>query len=70
MSYHTTINVDDVHFVVVVEGQRGALASGLIQLLLKLKSMWDVHGDRKLAYGVLTTGIESQLVVYDGHPGQ
>lgn len=61
-----TINVDDVRYVVVVEGKRGALASGLPQLLLALKSMWDLNGDRKLVYGFLTTAIEWQLVVYDG----
>jgi hypothetical protein len=28
--------------------------------------MWDINNDQKLVYGFLTTGIDWQLVTYDG----
>jgi hypothetical protein len=45
------INVDTTRYVLVVEAKRDSLGKGLTQLLLALKSMWDINNDQKLAYG-------------------
>jgi hypothetical protein len=60
------INVEKTRYALVVETKRDSLGKGLIQLLLALKSMWDINNDQKLVYGLVTTGITWQLVTYDG----
>ncbi|CAF1501398.1 unnamed protein product [Rotaria sordida] len=60
------INVNTTRYVVVVEAKRDALGKGIPQLLLALKSMYDINNDQKLVYGFLTTAIQWQLVTYDG----
>ncbi len=60
------INVRNTRSVLVVEAKRDLLGKGLIQLLLALKSIWDINNDKKMVYGFLTTGINWQLVTYDG----
>lgn len=52
--------------VLVVEVKSNEFGRGLTQLLLSLKSMWDLNGDQQLVYGLITTAIDWQLVTYDG----
>jgi hypothetical protein len=59
-------DVEAIRYVLVVETIGDSLGSGLTQLLLTLKSMWDVNNDNKMVYGFLTTAINWQLVTYDG----
>ena len=59
-------DVDAIRYILVVETIRDSLGNGLTQLLLTLKSMWDVNNDQKMVYGLLTTAINWQLVTYDG----
>ena len=59
-------DVDAIRYVLVVETIGDSLGNGLTQLLLTLKSMWDVNNDQKMVYGLLTTAINWQLVTYDG----
>ena len=59
-------SVRNTRYVLVVEVKRGSLGKGLVQLLLALKSMWEINNDQKLVYGFVTTGINWQLVTYDG----
>jgi len=61
------INAGNIRYVLVVEAKRDSLGKGLTQLLLALKSMWEINNDQKLIYGFVTTGINWQLVTYDGH---
>jgi hypothetical protein len=58
--------VGNTRYVLVIEVKRDSLGKGLVQLLLALKSMWEVNNDQKPVYGFVTTGIEWQLVTYDG----
>ena len=60
------IVVDTTRYVLVVEVKRDSLGKGLTQLLLALKSMWDVNADQKVVYGFLTTAIDWLSVIYDG----
>jgi hypothetical protein len=60
------INAGHTRYVLVVEAKRDSLATGFIQLLLSLKSMWEINNDHKLVYGFVTTGIDWKLVTYDG----
>jgi hypothetical protein len=60
------INVENNRYVLVVEAKRDSLGNGLKQLLLSLKCMWDVNNDQKMVYGFITTGINWQVVTYDG----
>ena len=60
------INVDTICYVLVVEVKRDSLGKGLVQLLLALKSVWEINNDQKLVYGFVTTGIDWQLVAHDG----
>jgi hypothetical protein len=60
------INAGNTRYVIVVEVKREILGKGLTQLLLSLKSMWEINNDHKLVYGFLTTAIDWQLVTYDG----
>jgi hypothetical protein len=60
------INVRNTRYVIVVEAKRDSLGKGLTQLLLPLKSMWEINNDQKLVYGFVTTAIGWQLVTYDG----
>jgi hypothetical protein len=46
-----TINLEADRYIFVVEAKRDALESGLTQLLLALKCMWDVNNDNKMVYG-------------------
>ncbi|CAF3434037.1 unnamed protein product [Rotaria socialis] len=46
-----TIHAQTIRYVLVVEEKRDALEKGLTQLLLALKSIWDVNNDKKLVYG-------------------
>ncbi|UJR24110.1 hypothetical protein I4U23_027077 [Adineta vaga] len=41
------INAGNTRYVLVVEAKRIALGKGLTQLLLALKSMWDINNDKK-----------------------
>ncbi|CAF3052744.1 unnamed protein product [Rotaria sp. Silwood2] len=61
-----TTNVENTRYVLVVEPKSDSLGKGLTQLLLVLKSIWDINNDNKMVYGLLTTGINWQLVTYDG----
>ena len=60
------ISVKNIRYVLVVETKSHTLREGLTQLLLALKSMWDINNDQKLVYGFLTTAINWHLVTYDG----
>ncbi|CAF0978167.1 unnamed protein product [Rotaria sordida] len=60
------INVGKNCYVLVVETKGDSLGKELTQLLLALKSMYDINNDKKLVYGFLTTAIQWQLVTYDG----
>lgn len=60
------INVGTIRYVLVVEAKRDSFGKGLTQLLLALKSIWDINGDQKLVYGFITTAVDWQLVTYDG----
>jgi hypothetical protein len=60
------INVGNHRDILVVEAKRDSLGKGFPQLLLALKSMWDTNNDKKLVYGFVTTGVNWQLVTYDG----
>ena len=60
------ISVMNTRYVLVVEAKRDSLGKGLVQLLLALKSMWEINNDQKLVYGFVTTAINWQLVTYDG----
>ncbi len=62
-----SIIIDQGPYVLVVEVKRDSVGKGLTPLLLALKSMWDINNDKKLVYGFVTTGIDWQLVTYDGH---
>lgn len=53
-------------YIIIVEVKRDSLGKGLTQLLLALKSVWEVNDDGKVVYGFLTTGINWQTVTYDG----
>ena len=60
------INDESTRYVLVVEAKCDSLGKGLTQLLLGLKSTWDINNDQKSVYGFVTTGINWQLVTYDG----
>jgi hypothetical protein len=60
------ISVKNIRYVLVVETKSHTLGEGLTQLLLALKSMWDINNDQKLVYGFLTTAINWHLVTFDG----
>ncbi|CAF4716388.1 unnamed protein product [Rotaria sp. Silwood1] len=62
----TTNNVENNRYLLVVEPKSGSLEKRLIQLLWILKSTWDINNDNKIVYGFLTTGINWQLIIYDG----
>ncbi|CAF0978149.1 unnamed protein product [Rotaria sordida] len=66
--YKLTMNRNDLKLLREKEiiTKRDALGKGLVQLLLALKSMSNGNNDEKLVYGFLTTGIQWQLVAYDG----
>ncbi|CAF4233265.1 unnamed protein product [Rotaria socialis] len=59
-------DIEATRYVLVVETIVDSLGRGLTQMLLTLKSMWDVNNDKKMVYGFLTTAINWQLVTYDG----
>ncbi|CAF1007397.1 unnamed protein product [Adineta ricciae] len=61
-----SINVDDTRYVIVIETKRNALGKGLTQLLLSLRSMFEINNDQKTVYGFVTTAVNWQLVTYDG----
>lgn len=61
-----TINVENNRYILVVEAKLDSLGKGLTQLLLALKSMWDINNDQKLVNGFVTIGINWQLITYDG----
>ncbi|UJR29521.1 hypothetical protein I4U23_010738 [Adineta vaga] len=61
-----SICTGNVRHIIVIEAKRNALGKGLTQLLLALKSMFEVNNDQKLVYGFVTTAINWQLVTYDG----
>jgi hypothetical protein len=60
------INVENTRYVLVIKPKRGSFGKGLNQLLLALKSMWDINSSQKLVYGFVTTETNWQLVGYDG----
>jgi hypothetical protein len=60
------INVGNTRYVIVVEAKCDSLGIGFVQLLLALKSMWEINNDQKLVYGLVTTAIDWHLVTYDG----
>ena len=57
---------NDVRYVIVVEAKRDSLGNGLTQLLLAMKSTFDINNDQKLVYGFVTTAIDWQLITFDG----
>ncbi|CAF3384091.1 unnamed protein product [Rotaria socialis] len=59
-------DIEATRYVLVVETIGDSLGRGLTQMLLTLKSMWDVNNDQKMVHGFLTTAINWQLVTYDG----
>ncbi|CAF1262119.1 unnamed protein product [Rotaria sordida] len=61
-----TTDVENSRYLLVLEPKSGPLEKGLTQLLLILKSIWDINNDKKIVYGFLTTGINWQLITYDG----
>ncbi|CAF4887536.1 unnamed protein product [Rotaria socialis] len=61
-----TMNHDDLMLKREIEIISDSLGRGLTQMLLTLKSMWDVNNDQKMVHGFLTTAINWQLVTYDG----
>jgi hypothetical protein len=60
------INVENTRYMLVIKPKRGSFGKGLNQLLLALKSMWDINSSQKLVYGFVTTETNWQLVAYDG----
>ncbi|CAF0927384.1 unnamed protein product [Rotaria sordida] len=66
--YKLTMNRNDLKLLREKEiiTKRDSLGKELAQLLLALKSMYDINNDKKLVYGFLTTAIQWQLVTYDG----
>lgn len=60
------ITVGTTRYVLVIEAKRDSLGKGLVQLLLALKSMWELNNDHNSVYGFVTTGVNWQLVVHDG----
>ncbi|CAF0860118.1 unnamed protein product [Rotaria sordida] len=66
--YKLTMNRNDLKLLREKEiiTKRDSLGKELTQLLLALKSMYDINNDKKLVYGFLTTAIQWQLVTYDG----
>ena len=61
-----TVSVVGDRYLIVVEAKRDSLGKGLIQCLLSLKDMYDVNNDKKSVYGFITTGVDWQLIKYDG----
>jgi hypothetical protein len=60
------INVGNTRYVIVIEAKCDSFGTGFVQLLLSLKSMWEINNDQKLVYGFITTAIDWHLVIYDG----
>ncbi|CAF1375526.1 unnamed protein product [Adineta ricciae] len=60
------MNSANTRYLLVVEAKRDSLGKGLTQLLLTLKSMWNINDDHKMVYAFVTTAINWQLVTYDG----
>ncbi|UJR29551.1 hypothetical protein I4U23_010768 [Adineta vaga] len=60
------INVNNIRYVIGVVIKSDSFGKGLTQLLLAMKSMWEVNKDQKMVYGFVTTAIQWQLVTFDG----
>ncbi|CAF3659226.1 unnamed protein product [Rotaria socialis] len=60
------INTVNIRNEIVVEAKCDALGKGFLQLLLTLKSIWDLNNDTKFVYEFVTTVINWLLVTYDG----
>ncbi|CAF1001510.1 unnamed protein product [Adineta ricciae] len=61
-----SINVDDTRYVIIIEAKCDTFGKGLTQLLLSLRSMFEINNDQNPVYGFVTTAVNWQLVTYDG----
>lgn len=62
-----TISVKKDRYMLIIEAKRDALGKGLVQCLLSLKDAYENNNDNKCVYGFVTTGIDWQLIKYNGN---